>query len=78
MILVHAAACTTSATGELIPGGATIGVGRPGRIALEFTRMGRTAAAAMKSAIRAVTSAIRGAELLEVSPDYVGVTEIAA
>ena len=57
---------------------ATIGVGRPGRIALEFTREGRTAAAAVKSAIRDVTRAIPGAELLEVSPDYVGVTEIAA
>ncbi len=57
---------------------ATIGVGRLGKIALEFTRGGRTAHAAMKSAIRDVTRAIPDAELIEVAPDYVGVTEIAA
>jgi hypothetical protein len=57
---------------------ATVGVGRQGRIALEFTRDGRSAAAAMRRAIRDVQRAIPGAELLEASPDYVGVTEIAA
>lgn len=56
---------------------ATVGIGRRGRISLEFTRAGGTARAAMNSALRDIRKAIPGAELLEASPDYVGVTEIA-
>lgn len=56
---------------------ATAGIGRRGRISLDFTRAGRSAEAAMASAIAAVARAIPGAELIEVAPDYAGVAEIA-
>lgn len=56
---------------------ATVGVGRLGRIALDFTRAARSAGAAMKSAVADVTRAIPGAELIEVAPDYAGVADIA-
>ena len=56
---------------------ATIGIGKPGRIALWFTRHGDTAAAAVLSAIGDAQSAIPEALLIEVTPDYVGVTEVA-
>ncbi|MDZ4257899.1 MAG: hypothetical protein U0974_09275 [Gemmatimonadales bacterium] len=52
---------------------ATVGIGRSGRISLEFTREGRTARATMNGAIRDIKRAIPGAELLEVAPDFVRV-----
>jgi hypothetical protein len=56
---------------------ALLGIGQPGRIALEFSREARSAKAAVISAMRAVKKAIPAARLVEVSPDSVGLTDIA-
>ena len=57
---------------------ATIGIGQPGRIALEFTRDARSVREAMVSALKDVKRAIPDAELIEVTPDFVGLTDVAA
>lgn len=56
---------------------ATIGIGQRGRIALDFVREADTALEAIASAIHAVRQAIPGAELVEASPDLVGLTDVA-
>lgn len=56
---------------------ALIGVGLPGRIALEFDREADSAFEAVSTAIEDVKSAIEGAKLVEVSPDLVGLTDVA-
>ena len=56
---------------------ATIGIGQRGRIALDFTRRAGSALAAIASALQAVRQAIPGAELVEASPDFVGLTDVA-
>lgn len=56
---------------------AAIGVGQRGRIALDFTREAVTALAAITSALEAVKRAIPGIKLIEASPDFVGLTEVA-
>lgn len=56
---------------------ALVGVGLRGRIALDFTREGTDALEAVSSAIRDVKRAIPGAELVEASPDLVGLTDVA-
>lgn len=56
---------------------AAIGIGQLGRIALDFTRKAESADEAIASALRAVRLAIPGAELIEVSPDLVGLTDVA-
>lgn len=56
---------------------ATIGTGHPGRIALDFTRRARSVKEAVISALRDVKSAIPDAELIEVTPDFVGLTDVA-
>lgn len=56
---------------------ALVGVGQHGRIALDFSREAATALAAVTSAVRDVRKAIPGAELVEASPDLVGLTEVA-
>lgn len=56
---------------------ATIGIGRKGQIALEFDREATSAEAAIASAFRDVRKAIPRAQLIEASPDYVGLTEVA-
>lgn len=56
---------------------ATVGVGRPGTIALDFTRDASTPIEAIQSAIANVRSAIPGAELIEVGPDLVSLTDVA-
>jgi len=56
---------------------ATVGLGQKGRVALSFTREARTAQDAVTSAIADVTKAIPDAKLIEATPDYVGVTDIA-
>jgi hypothetical protein len=56
---------------------ATIGIGQKGRIALAFVREARSAFKAVVSAVRAVHRAIPGAELIEASPDWVGLTDVA-
>ena len=55
----------------------TIGIGQPGRIALEFAREARSAREAVASAMLAVRRAVPGAELVEASPDFVGLTDVA-
>ena len=56
---------------------ALVGTGQPGRIALDFTRDANSAEKAVVSALSAVKKAIPGAKLLEVTPDFVGMTEVA-
>jgi hypothetical protein len=57
---------------------ATAGVGQPGRIALDFARESGSALEAVVSAVHAVRAAIPGVELVEASPDLVGLTDVAA
>ena len=54
-----------------------IGVGQRGRIALDFTRTARSALAAISSALRDVRKAMPQATLVEASPDFVGLTDVA-
>ena len=56
---------------------AAVGIGQPGRIALDFMREAATAQDAIVSAVQAVKRAIPGAELVEASPDFVGLTDVA-
>ena len=56
---------------------ALVGIGQAGRIALEFTRDADSAKNAIFSALAAIKTAIPGAKLLEVTPDFVGLTDIA-
>jgi predicted DNA-binding transcriptional regulator AlpA len=56
---------------------ALIGIGQTGRIALDFTREAESAKRAIVSALEQVRRAIPTAQLLEVAPDFVGLTEIA-
>ena len=56
---------------------ALLGIGQPGRIALDFSREARSAKAAVVSAMKAVKKAIPTARLVEVCPDSVGLTDIA-
>jgi predicted DNA-binding transcriptional regulator AlpA len=56
---------------------ALIGIGQPGRLALEFTREADSADAAVRSALADVRSAVPSARLIEVAPDLVGLTDVA-
>lgn len=56
---------------------AMVGVGQRGRIALDFTREAGSATEAIVSAVQAVRAAIPGAALVEASPDFVGLTDVA-
>lgn len=56
---------------------ALIGVGQPGRLALEFTREAETAEVALVSALSDVKGAIPSARLIEAAPDFVGLTDVA-
>lgn len=56
---------------------ALIGIGSVGRVALEFAREADSALAAMESAMADVERAVPGACLIEVAPDWVGLTDIA-
>lgn len=56
---------------------ALVGVGQPGRIALEFSREASSASAAMQSALADVRQAIASARLIEAAPDLVGLTDVA-
>jgi predicted DNA-binding transcriptional regulator AlpA len=69
-----------SVLGALLAAGcddATVGIGKKGRIALDFTRSAASARDAMEGAIRDVQHAIPGTTLIEAEPDYVGVSDIA-
>lgn len=56
---------------------ALVGIGQPGRLALEFTREAESADAAVRSALTDVRSAVPSAQLIEVAPDLVGLTDVA-
>lgn len=56
---------------------ALIGIGRAGRIALEFVRESDSAHNAILGAIADVRGAVPRAVLFEVKPDIVGVTDVA-
>ena len=56
---------------------ALVGIGQIGRISLEFIREAESVEDAIYSAITDVHRAIEGATLIEASPDYVGLTDIA-
>lgn len=56
---------------------ALVGIGQPGRLALEFTRDADSADAAVRSALADVRSAVPSAKLIEVAPDLVGLTDVA-
>lgn len=56
---------------------ATVGVGKRGSIALEFDREAASAEAAIRSAMATVQRAVPGAELVEVKPDLVNLSDIA-
>lgn len=56
---------------------ALVGVGQPGRIALEFTREAESAEEAVISALEDVKRAVPTASLIEAAPDFVGLTDVA-
>ena len=56
---------------------AIVGTGVPGSIALNFSRDAKSAEGAIQQAIRDVRKAIPDAELLELKPDLVGISDIA-
>ncbi|SCC94978.1 conserved hypothetical protein [Thiomonas sp. X19] len=56
---------------------ALVGIGQPGRLALEFTRAADSAEAAVRSALADVKRAIPSARLIEAAPDFVGLTDVA-
>lgn len=56
---------------------ALIGIGQRARIALDFTRTAKSAYAAISTALRDVRKAIPQAELIEATPDFVGLTDVA-
>ena len=54
-----------------------VGIGQPGRMALQFSREAPSASEAILSAIADVRRAIPGADLVEAAPDLVGLTDVA-
>ncbi|GAB7259664.1 helix-turn-helix transcriptional regulator [Dickeya ananatis] len=56
---------------------ALVGIGLPGRLALEFTREAVSAEVAICSALADVRRAVPSAMLIEVAPDLVGLTDVA-
>ncbi|MPM35815.1 hypothetical protein SDC9_82409 [bioreactor metagenome] len=56
---------------------ALVGMGQPGRLALEFTREAVDADEAVRSALADVRCAVPSARLIEVAPDLVGLTDVA-
>ena len=56
---------------------ALVGIGQPGRLALEFTREADSAHVAVRSALADVRRAIPSAKLIEAAPDFVGLTDVA-
>ncbi|MFZ2290148.1 MAG: DNA-binding protein [Halopseudomonas yangmingensis] len=56
---------------------ALVGVGQPGRLALEFSREADSAEEAVRTALSDVKNAIPSARLIEASPDLVGLTDVA-
>jgi hypothetical protein len=56
---------------------ALVGIGSPGRLALEFTRGAASAMEAVRSALSDVKTAVPSAILVEAQPDLVGLTDVA-
>lgn len=56
---------------------ALVGIGQPGRLALEFTREAANAEEAVRSALADVRRAVPSTRLIEVAPDLVGLTDVA-
>ncbi|MDX1505622.1 MAG: DNA-binding protein [Spongiibacter sp.] len=56
---------------------ALVGVGQPGRLALEFSREADSAEEAVRTALADVKNAVPSARLIEASPDLVGLTDVA-
>ncbi len=56
---------------------ALVGTGQPGRIALNFTREANSAMTAIVSAVEDSRKAIPEARLLEITPDFVGLSDVA-
>ena len=56
---------------------AVVGIGQPGRLALEFTRAAHSAETAIRSALEDVRRAVPSARLIEAAPDLVGLTDVA-
>ncbi len=56
---------------------ALVGIGQPARLALEFTREAADADEAVRSALADVRRAVPSARLIEVTPDLVGLTDVA-
>jgi predicted DNA-binding transcriptional regulator AlpA len=63
--------------GEVGCDDALVGIGQPGRLALEFTREAIDAGSAVRSALVDVRQAAPSAMLIEVAPDLVGLTDVA-
>ena len=57
---------------------ALVGIGMPGSIALNFSRNAKSAENAIRQAVHDVQNAIPDAELIELKPDLVGISDIAA
>jgi len=56
---------------------ALVGLGQPGYIGLDFVRDAENATSALLSAIDDVKQALPSAALVEVGPDFVGLTDVA-
>ncbi|OXR49468.1 DNA-binding protein [Pusillimonas sp. T2] len=56
---------------------ALVGMGLPGRLALEFTREAEDADSAVRGALADVQRVVPSATLIEVAPDWVGLTDVA-
>jgi hypothetical protein len=56
---------------------ALVGTGQPSRIALNFTREANSAMTAIVSALEDSIKAIPEARLLEITPDFVGLSDVA-
>lgn len=56
---------------------AMVGLGQPGYLGLDFIRESASAKEAVLSAIKDVQTAISHIELVEASPDYVGLSDVA-
>jgi predicted DNA-binding transcriptional regulator AlpA len=56
---------------------ALVGIGHPGRLALEFTREAGSAEVAVRGALAEVKRAVPSARLVEATPDFVGLTDVA-
>lgn len=56
---------------------ALVGVGQSGRLALEFSREADSAGEAIRSALTDMKKLIPSARLIEVSPDLVGISDVA-